>query len=139
LNETIYLPSPSTEHTANTIEMNSIPSISDKRSGDENDEPRSVKRLRSSFLQSDNSTTMIKWIPPSKQFVTSLHTQSSSLFQFILLLIHTILTSSDNHLTDEHCRWLHSTVHLYEQNYNIDKLSILIETACKVVKTNLVR
>jgi hypothetical protein len=113
----------------------------DKRSSDENDEPRSFKRLRSSCSQSNDSQTMttLPWIPPSKQQISRLQSQSSSLFQFVLLLVHTILTASQQHLTDEQYRWLHSTVHLYDEHSDSQKLDILIETACTVVKTNLVR
>lgn len=113
----------------------------DKRSSDENDERRSFKRLRSSCSQSNDSqtTTTLLWIPPSKQQISRLQSQSFSLFQFLLLLVHTILTTPQQHLTDEQNRWLHSTVHLYDEHSDSQKLTILIETACTVVKTNLVR
>jgi hypothetical protein len=114
------------------IQIMSI-SMNDKRSSNENDEPRSSKRLRSSFSQT------IQWIPPSKQLVIHLQSQTESLFQFILSLVYTILTSSETHLTDEHYRWLHTTINHYDSNYNIDKLNILIETACIVAKRYLVR
>jgi len=104
--------------------------INDKRSTDENDEPRSSKRLRSSIIQ---------WIPPSKQFITNTQSQSSSLFQFVLSLIRTIIISTESFLTDEHYHWLHRTINQYDSNYNIDKLNILIETACIVAKLHLVR
>ncbi|CAF0786478.1 unnamed protein product [Adineta steineri] len=129
--------------TTDTIETMNIPiltPVNDKRSSDENDEPRSSKRLRSSCSQSTTNTiNTAQWIPPSKQLVTRLQSQSSSLFQFVLSLIHTILTPSEIHLTDEHCHWLHTTVNLYDDSYNIDKLNLLIETACIVAKTDLVR
>ena len=113
----------------------------DKRSSDENDEPRSFKRLRSSCSQSNDSqpTTAPSWIPPSKQQTSRLQSQSSSLFQFFLSLIHIILTPFQHDLTDEQCRWLHSTVNLDDEPYDSQKLNILIETACTVVKANLVR
>ncbi|CAF1335028.1 unnamed protein product [Rotaria sordida] len=132
--------------TINTIEINNssiLTSINDKRPSDENDEPHTIKRFRSSFSQSTYPTTtttnIIQWIPPSKQLVTHIQSQSSSLFQFILSLVHIILNSTENHLTDEHCCWLHKTINNYDHNYNIDKLNLLIETACIVVKTDLVR
>jgi hypothetical protein len=129
----------SSSEQINTNETNNT-SINDKRPGDENDEPPSSKRLRLSCSQSTNPTTNNnQWIPPSKQLVTHLQSQSSSIFQFILSLVHTILTPSECHLTDEHCRWLHTSVNLYDHNYNIDKLNLLIETACIVAKTDLVR
>jgi len=109
-------------------------STNDKRLSDENDQPRSSKRHRASC-----SRPILQWIPPSKQSVTNLQSQSSSLFQFILSLVHTILTSSELHLTDEHYRWLHTTTNQYDSNYNIDKLNLLIETACIVAKRDLVR
>ena len=148
--ETSHSQPTSSEHVqiTNLIETTAIPIMaidSDKRPSDENDEPRSSKRLRSSYSQSNNlpppttATSIIQWSPPSKQLVTRLQSQSSSLFQFILSLVHTILTPSDNHLTDEHCHWLHTTVNLYDDQYNIDKLNLLIETACIVAKTDLVR
>ncbi|CAF4364047.1 unnamed protein product [Rotaria sp. Silwood2] len=132
----------------NRIEINNISiqtPINDKRPSDENDEPRSIKRFRSSCSQSNDSTTtttttttnIIQWIPPSKQLVTHVQSQSSSLFQFILSLVHIILNSTENHLTDEHCCWLHKTVNNYDHNYNIDKLNLLIETACIVIMSNL--
>ncbi|CAF0979301.1 unnamed protein product [Rotaria sp. Silwood1] len=143
--ENVHPPSTSSEPTPSTNSI--IPSTSDKRSIDENDQPHIAKRLRSSCSQASNNvnttttttTTGIKWIPPSKQLVTHLQSQSSSLFQFTLSLIHTIFTSTDNHLTDEHSRWLHSTLNLYDHNYNSEKINVLIETACKVAKISLVR
>ncbi|CAF3708171.1 unnamed protein product [Adineta steineri] len=120
----------------------SLPSTSDKRTIDENDGPQATKRLRASSSQASNncnSTTIIKWIPPSNQLITHLQSQSSSLFQFILALIQTIISSADNQLTDEHSRWLYSTLDLYDHNYNNEKINILIETACKVAKINFVR
>ncbi|CAF3877784.1 unnamed protein product [Rotaria magnacalcarata] len=116
---------------------------SEKRPSDENDEPRLSKRPRLSCSQSLDPTTTTpaihtSWIPPSKQTVINLQSQSSSLFQFILSLVHIILTSSDSYLTDEHCGWLHTTVNHYDDsNYNIDKLNLLIETACLVIMTVL--
>ncbi|CAF2592883.1 unnamed protein product [Rotaria sp. Silwood2] len=142
--EYVHPPLTSSEPIPSTNSI--IPSTSDKRSIDENDEPHIAKRLRSSCSQASNSsntttttTTAIKWIPPSKQLVIHLQAQSSSLFQFTLSLIHTIFTSTDNHLTDEHSRWLHSTLNLYDHNYNSEKINVLIETACKVAKISLVR
>jgi hypothetical protein len=143
--ENVYPPSTSSEQILST---NSIPTpttittAGDKRSSDENDGPHISKRLRSSCSQTSNGsniTTVVKWIPPTKCLVTRLQSQSSSLFQFILSLIHTIFPSTDNHLTDEHTHWLHSTISLYGHNNNIDKINILIETACKVEKINFVR
>jgi len=138
--ENIHPPSTSSELVPSPNPI--IPSTSDKRSIDENDEPHISKRLRSSCSQASNSsntTTIIKWIPPSKQFVINLQSQSASLFQFTLSLIRTIFSSTDNHLTDEHSRWLHSTLNLYGHNDNNEKINVLIETACKVAKLNLVR
>jgi len=138
LNETLdNTPSTSSESTSSPNSI--IPSTSDKRSIDENDEPHISKRLRSSCSQASNTTTVVKWIPPSKQLITHLQSQSSSLFQFTLSLINTILPSTDNHLTHEHSRWLHSTLNLYGHTDNNEKINVLIETACKVVKINLVR
>ena len=125
-----------------SVEINDT-SNTDKRPNDENDEINSSKRLRkSSSSQSMNSTTIttsniIPWIPPSKHLVKHLQSQSSSLFQFILSLVHVILTSSITHLTDEHFHWLHTTINLYDYHYNIDKLNLLIETACIVAKRDL--
>jgi hypothetical protein len=115
-----------------------LPSTNDKRSIDENDEPHLSKRLRSSCSQASNTTTVVKWIPPSKQSVTRLQTQSSSLFQFTVFLISNILSSTDNHLTDEHSRWLHSILNLYDPDYNNETTDVLIQTASKVAKINLV-
>jgi hypothetical protein len=114
------------------ISINTI-KINDKRLTNENEQPRSSKRHRLSSLQT------IQWIPPSKQLVIHLQSQSSSIFQFILSLVHTILISSEIHLTDEHYHWLHTTINHYDSNYNIDKLNLLIETACIVAKSDLVR
>jgi hypothetical protein len=89
-----------------------IPSTSDKRSIDENDEPHISKRLRSSCSQASNSsntTTVIKWTPPSKQHVTRLQSQATSLFQFAVSLVNIIDPSTDN-LTIEHENWLHSNL-----------------------------
>ena len=122
----------------NSIEINDTLNI-DKRPNDENNEINSSKRLRkSSSSQSMNSITIIPWIPPSTHLVTHLQSQSSSLFQFILSLVHIILTSSITHLTDEHFQWLHTTINLYDYHYNIDKLNLLIETACIVAKRDLI-
>jgi hypothetical protein len=147
LNETIDntenvhpLPSTSSEPIPSPNPI--VLSTNDKRSMDENDEPHISKRLRSSFSQTSNSsntTTIVKWIPPSKQRITCLQSQSGSLFQFTLSLVNTIFLSTDNHLTDEHTRWLHSTLNSYGHNYNNDKINVLIETAYKVAKLNLVR
>jgi hypothetical protein len=134
--------------TESMVVNTSLPltSTGDKRSIDEHDELHLSKRLRSSSSHTSQSptsinttTAMIKWVPPSKHSVTRLQSQSSSLFQFILSLIHMILTSIDHQLTDEHSRWLHSTVNLYGHHYNRDKINLLIETACKVAKINFVR
>lgn len=117
-------------------------SNNEKRPSDENDEPHTSKRPRLSSSQTVNPTTatnIISWIPPSKQLVTHLQLQSSSFFEFILSLVHIILTPSESHLTDEHCGWLHKTVNHYDHGYNMEKLNLLIETACLVVKTDLVR
>jgi hypothetical protein len=138
--ENVHPPSTSLEPISSPNSI--VPSTSDKRLIDENDEPHISKRLRSSCSQASNSsntTTIIKWIPPSKQFVTHLYSQSSSLFQFTLSLIRTIFSSTDNHLTDEHSRWLHSTLNLYGHNVNNEKNHVLIEKACKVAKISLVR
>ena len=101
-----------------------------KRSTDENDHPHPSKRHRS---------TNLAWIPPSKYEVDHFHIQSSSLFQFILSLLHTIIPSSEFHLTNEHYHWLHQTINHYHSNSNVDKLNLLIDTACMVVKNDLVR
>ncbi len=116
-------------------EQISLNSFNDKRSYNENDQPRSSKRLRSS---SPLPLQTIQWIPPSKNFVTHIQFQSSSLFQFILTLVNTILKSSESNLTDEHYQWLYTTINHYDSNYNVDKLNVLIETACIVVKRGLV-
>jgi len=120
-----------------------VPSTSDKRSIDENDEPHISKRLRSSCSQASNSSNnppiISKWIPPSKQLVENLQSRSESLFQFILSLVRTICPSTDNHLTDEHSRWLHSTLDSYGYNYNSEKLNVVIETAYIATKLDLVR
>ena len=104
--------------------------VSEKRSINENDQPTSHanKRLR--------QTT---WNPPSKEFVRHLQNQSSSLLQFTLALVNTIVFSSDCQLTDEHSNWLHTTMNSFGHNYNREKINILIETACKIAKLNLVR
>ncbi len=115
-----------TNHLIETISI----STNEKRSSDENDEPRSFKRLRPSTSQ---------WIPPSKQLVSNLQSQSTSLFQFTLSMVQTILTSSESSLTDEHYHWLYTTIQQYDSNSNIDKLNVLIETACIVAKNDLVR
>jgi hypothetical protein len=114
-----------------------LPSTIDKRSIDENAVPHVSKRLRSSCSQSSNITTIIKWIPPSNELVRDLQSRSSSLFQFTLSLVNTILSSTVTHLTDEHSRWLHSTLYLYDPNYNNNKLHLLIETAWKIAQSNL--
>lgn len=120
--------------SSSTLELMSTTSSQEKRSSDENDHPRSSKRLRSSL-----TPTILSWSPPSKHYIHHLHTQSSSLFQFILSLLQTIITSSEFHLTDEHYRWLNQTIHHYDSNSNVDKLNLLIDTACIVVKNDLVR
>lgn len=136
--ESIHSPSTSAESIPCT--NSHVSSTSDKRSIDENDEPHISKRLRSSCTPTINhTTTVLKWNPPSKQIVSHLQSQSSSLFQFTLSLIRTIITSTDNQLTEEHSRWLHLTLNLYDHNYNSDKINVLIETACKVAKISLVR
>ncbi|CAF1497847.1 unnamed protein product [Rotaria magnacalcarata] len=140
--ENLHPPPTSSESISATTTNSSSPSTSDKRSIDENGEPHISKRLRSSYSQvtdNTNATTMVKWTPPSKQLVTNLQAQSSSLFQFTLSLIHTIINSTDNQITNEHSRWLHSTLNLYGHNYNNEKINVLIETACKVAKISLVR
>ncbi|CAF4382312.1 unnamed protein product [Rotaria socialis] len=140
--ENLHPPPTSSEPISATNTNSSSPSTTDKRSIDENGEPHISKRLRSSYSQAidnTNATTMVKWIPPSKQLVTNLQAQSSSLFQFTLSLIHTIINSTDNQITNEHSRWLHSTLNLYGHNYNNEKINVLIETACKVAKISLVR
>ena len=136
-------PSSSTSSSSSTsIISNSNPTAFntiEKRSIDENDQPRLSKRLRSSCTQVTTAPGTVSWIPPSKQLVTRIQSQSSSLFQFILLLIRTILTSSDDRLTDEHSRWLHSTVKSYDDQCNTEKINLLIETACKVAQISFVR
>lgn len=116
-------------------------SSGDKRSMEDQDESHHSKRLRSSCPTTNPSTvqSVLQWIPPSKQLVTHLQSQSSSLFQFLLALIQTIFNSTDEPLTAEHSRWLHSTVNLYGEEYNVDKINLMIETACKVAKINFVR
>ena len=143
--ENVHPPSPSTESIPSSS-SSSFLATGDKRSTDENDEPHLSKRLRSSSLPGDQSpattttsATMMRWIPPSKQSVTRLQCQSSSLFQFVLSLMPTILSSTEDQLTDEHSRWLHTTVNLYGHQYNAEKINLLIETACKVAKINFVR
>ncbi|UJR27984.1 hypothetical protein I4U23_009242 [Adineta vaga] len=119
-----------------------VPSVADKRPSDENDEPHASKRLRSSCSQSNHpSSTMsiIQWNPPSKQSLILLQSQSLSLFQFVLSLVRTILISSENSLTDEHYQWLQTTVNQYDSNCNSDKLNLIIQVACMVTKSNLVR
>ena len=123
-------------HSDEMIESSSTDSetlltqVSEKRSINENDQPTSHanKRLR--------QTT---WNPPSKEFVRHLQNQSSSLLQFTLALVNTIVFSSDCQLTDEHSNWLHTTMNSFGHNYNREKINILIETACKIAKLNLVR
>jgi len=122
LNETLDSTSSESISSPDSI----IPSTSDKRSIDENDEPHISKRLRSSSI-----TTVVKWIPPSEELVIHLQSQSSSLYQFTSSLVNTILPSTDNDLTDEHSRWLHSTLNLYGHTDNNEKINCLIETACK--------
>ena len=141
--ENVHPPSSSIESIPSSS-SSSLLVTGDKRSTDENDEPHLSKRLRSSSLQVEQSptttmTTATTWIPPSKQLVTRLQSQSSSLFQFLLSLIHTILSSAADQLTDDHSRWLHSTVNLYGHQYSTEKINLLIETACKVAKINFVR
>jgi hypothetical protein len=142
--ENVHPPSPSTESSPSSS-SSSVLVTGDKRSMDENDGSHLSKRLRSSSLHVDQSpattttTSMTRWIPPSKQSVTRLQSQSSSLFQFVLSLMPTILSSTEDQLTVEHSRWLHSTVNLYGHQYNTEKINLLIETACKVAKINFVR
>lgn len=124
----------SMDFSSSTSQLLSTTSNQEKRSSDENDHPRSSKRLRSSF-----TPNILSWNIPSKHDIQHLHAQSSSLFQFILSLLHTIITSSEFHLTNEHYQWLHQTIHHYDSNSNIDKLNLLIDTACIVVKNDLVR
>jgi hypothetical protein len=121
-----------------------LPSTNDKRSIDENDQPHMSKRLRSSCSQassssSSNTTIVVKWIPPSQQCVTQLHTQSPSLFHFTRCLINNIISSTDHYLTDEHFRWLHSTLNLFNSDHNNEKFDVLIQTAYEAAKRNLVR
>jgi hypothetical protein len=135
--ENVHPPSTSSEPVSSP---SPIPTTTnDKRSIDENDEPHLPKRLRSSCSQS-SPTTMNQWIPPSKQFVTNIQSQSTSLFQFTLSLVHTIYSSIDDHLlTEEHLHWLHSALNSYGHNYNPVKINLLIETASLVAKISLVR
>lgn len=128
--------------TTENVENVHPPSVTtgDKRSMDDQDESHLSKRLRSSCPTTTTTIqSTINWIPPSKQLVTRLHKQSSSIFQFILSLIQTIIVTTDQILTDEHSRWLHATVNHYEDEYNFDKIHLTIETALKVVKIDLVR
>ncbi|CAF0723215.1 unnamed protein product [Adineta ricciae] len=110
-------------------------SSTDKRTLDENDQSNSTKRLRSS---STNSTIVKKWIP-SKQSVANIEFQSTSLFQFILSLISEILPSINCQFTDEHSRWIHSTLNLYGYYDDCDRHNFLIDIACKVAKLDRVR
>jgi len=102
----------------------------DKRSNDENIEIRSTKRLRASVQQ---------WIPPSKQFIQHLQNQSTSLFQFILLIINTICLSIDCSLSKEQYQWLYAILDQYDSNHDHAKYQLLIETACLVARKDFVR
>lgn len=118
--------------------MSSSSSNSDKRAIDENAQPSLTKRLRSSYSQSNNSlttNTVLKWIPPSKQLVRRLQSQSSSLLQFISSLLEIILPSIDHPLTDEHSHWLHSTINSSDYEYNHEKIDLLITTAYRASKS----
>lgn len=115
----------------------------DKRPSDENDEPRASKRLRSSCLQANTAspTTMhsIPWTPPSKQSLLLIQSQSLSVFQFVLSLVQTMVTSSEHYLTDEHHQWLLATVKQYDGSCNDDRLEFIIQIASMVTKSSLVR
>ena len=129
---------------AETANTNAIVQLAtDKRPSDENDEPRASKRLRSSCLHSNTlSPTMIhpiQWTPPSKQSLLLMQSQSLSLFQFALSLVQTIVTSSEHYLTDEHHQWLIATIKQYDGSCNDDRLEFIIQIACMVTKTSLVR
>lgn len=138
IDDSTELPIPTTTTTSSTSPTtdndNLLVQILDKRSIDENDQPtsHSNKRVR-------RNTTEQNWTPPAKEFVRHLQNQSSSLLQFTLSLVNTIVLSSDCQLTDEHLHWLHTTMNSYGHNYNREKIEVLIETACKIAKLNLVR
>ena len=127
----------------NAIELNMNPmlaTLNNKRATDENDESHLPKRFCSSSIQSGPTmASSTEWIPPTPEQVTRVQAQSSSVFQFILSLAHGIVTASDNQLTDEQVHWLRVTIDLYDHDYNNDKLNSLMEIACKVARTNLVR
>ena len=80
-----------------------------------------------------------EWIPPTQMQVKRLQAQSSSVFQFILSLVHGIVSASNNQLTDEQVHWLRANIDLFDHDCNTDKLNSLMEIACKVARTNLVR
>lgn len=104
--------------------------LQEKRSNDENNPVRSSKRPRSSIQQ---------WIPPSKQFIQNLQSQSASLFQFILSLVHPMFISNESLLSEEQYNWLYAILSEYGSSPNRDKFRLLIETACIVAKKDLVR
>ncbi len=135
--ENHHLPSTSSETDPSLDPI--APTASEKRSIDENAEPHLSKRLRSSSSQVSPSTTDTQWIPPSKQLVIQLQSQASSLLQFTLFLIESILSSADSDLTEEYSRWLHSTILSYDPHSNNDKIDLLIQAAWKAAKMNLVR
>lgn len=116
-------------------------SAGDKRALDDSDEPADRKRLRSCSPTSDRDSTtiVIKWTPPSEQFLAHVQSQSASLFQFILSLVNTIYSSADHPFTDEHSRWIHSKLPPRAEDYNADKIDSLIATACRIAETNFVR
>ena len=131
MNSSQILKQSADENWNSSIVSELVPSSSEKRSIDENDQPHISKRLRSTCSQSSTSIIDVKWIPPSKQLITHLQSQCSSLFQFTRSLINTILPSTDLHLTVEHSRWLHSTISSYTDDSNPQKIDLLIETACQ--------
>lgn len=114
-----------------------VSSNNDKRAIDENDQPSLTKRLRSSHSLTTN--TVVKWIPPSKQLVRRLQSQSSSIFQLISSLLELILPSIDHSLTDEHSRWLHTTINASDEEYNHEKIDLLITTAYEATKSGQIQ
>ena len=114
--------------------------VNDKRAIDENDQPSLTKRLRSSHTVNPLTTnTIVKWIPPSKQLVRRVQSQSSSIFQLISSLLELILPSTDHSLTDEHSRWLHTTINASDDEYNHEKIDLLITTAYEATKSGQIQ
>lgn len=124
--------------SVSTLESDLVVSSSnDKRAIDENDQPTRTKRLRSSNPLTTN--TVVKWIPPSKQLVRRIQSQSSSIFQLISSLLELILPSNEHSLTDEHSRWLHTTINTSDYEYNHEKIDLLIATAYEATKSRQIQ